>query len=463
MTGEENQFADTELPPDWTGTTLNELGRLHCGQSPPSAEVNGEGQGTPYIPGPESWDGEQMRVYKWTTAPKRIVPDGCVFVTVKGAGAGKMFPGVSAAIGRDIYAFEPTADVEPEYLLGAMSRAVDRLRTQASGDIPGLNKGQILDLPVFLPDRVEQRRIVAAVGAVTGRADAAAARLRATLPTLARYRRSVLAAACDGRLTADWREQHPGDAAELKAEVIRNRLAAAKPKGRGKSLLSPAADLDDLPEAWETLSGDEAFSFVTSGSRGWAKYYADAGPAFLRVGNFDRCTTELDLSDVQAVDPPDNAERRRTRVEPGDVLITVTADVGMVGLVPHDLGEAYVNQHVAIARPAEGYCREFVALALASPSSGQRQFEELRYGATKQGLNLTDIRTLAIPLPPLPEQHEIVRRTAALLARADAAEARVRAALAAADRLRRSALAKAFRGELLPPAPPTAADGHGGA
>ncbi len=55
-----------------------------------------------------------------------------------------------------------------------------------------------------------------------------------------------------------------------------------------------------------------------------------------------------------------------------------------------------------------------------------------------------------IPLPPLPEQHEIVRRVEALFRLADAIEKRVAAATGRAEKLTQAILAKAFRGELVP-------------
>jgi type I restriction enzyme S subunit len=60
------------------------------------------------------------------------------------------------------------------------------------------------------------------------------------------------------------------------------------------------------------------------------------------------------------------------------------------------------------------------------------------------------IRTLVFPLPPLAEQHEIVRRVEGLFAIADTLELRCERAEAHIDRLTQSILAKAFRGQLVP-------------
>jgi type I restriction enzyme S subunit len=198
------------------------------------------------------------------------------------------------------------------------------------------------------------------------------------------------------------------------------------------------------------MLSEHVFDFVTSGSRGWARYYADAGAIFLRVGNLNHDSIELDLSSIQHVQPPANAEGRRTRVEKGDVLISITADVGMVALVEKDIGEAYINQHVALARPAGKLDQRYLAYFLTARNGGQQQFANLQRGATKVGLGLDDIRSIWIACPPLDEQHEIVRRVEGLFKLADTVEKQVEPATKRAEKITQAILAKAFRGELVP-------------
>ncbi|MCZ6672543.1 MAG: restriction endonuclease subunit S [Verrucomicrobia bacterium] len=187
---------------------------------------------------------------------------------------------------------------------------------------------------------------------------------------------------------------------------------------------------------------------VTSGSRGWAKYYSDEGLLFLRVGNLDHNSIRLDLSDVQRVKPPAGAEGTRTKVETGDILISITADVGMIALVPTDLDDAYINQHVSLARPLNGFCREYLAWYLAARDGGQKRFLQLQRGATKVGLGLDDIRAVPVPLPPLTEQQEIVAEVERRLSVIEKLEAEVTSNLKRADRLRQSILQQAFQGNL---------------
>ena len=151
-----------------------------------------------------------------------------------------------------------------------------------------------------------------------------------------------------------------------------------------------------VPRHWELYRAKRLSSFVTSGSRGWATYYTDEGPLFLRIGNLRSGCIDLDLEDVQRVSPPKGAEGERTRVQAGDILISITALIGAVAVVNDNICEAYVNQHLALLRPTANRIESrWLAHSLAS-IVGQSQFQEALYGGTKDGLGLEDIRTLFV-------------------------------------------------------------------
>ena len=85
----------------WSRAPLSALGLLISGQSPASRFVNHEGRGTPYVSGPEQWTGERVVIDKWTTSAAKIAPERSIFIVMKGAGVGAVFPGTAAAIGRE--------------------------------------------------------------------------------------------------------------------------------------------------------------------------------------------------------------------------------------------------------------------------------------------------------------------------------------------------------------------------
>lgn len=345
---------------------------------------------------------------------------------------------------------KPTADpffvkrqLEWLYTSGHM----DHFQT-SSTNIRNLQVEDLLDgTPILLPDPAAQTALAVLLDLMEEKRATTTSHLTASRRAVERFRQSVLAAAWSGQLTAAWREASRngvGAASDL-IRILKSDAAAARRGGLG---LLPLREVEALPDSWQVAAGFEVFPFVTSGSRGWARYYSDVGPSFVRVGNLDRYRLDLDLADVQHVQPPSNAETKRTRVLPGDLLISITAEIGMVGIAPSTLGEAYVNQHVAIARPHPAVNARFLTICVAAPNGGQKQLDVLQRGATKAGLGLDDIRLLVVPLPSAAEQAEIVQRVDQLFALARSLEERIERAELQIGRSSQAVLTKAFRGEL---------------
>lgn len=146
--------------------------------------------------------------------------------------------------------------------------------------------------------------------------------------------------------------------------------------------------------------------FVTSGARGWAKFYASSGNRFIR--SLDVQMNHIANADVAFVTAPNNAEARRTRVQVGDVLLTITGSrIGRVAPVPPDLEGSYVSQHVAILRvDTSRIDPNFLSFFLSLQVGGQRQIAKAQYGQTKPGLNFEQIQRFQLPIPPVEHQRE---------------------------------------------------------
>ncbi len=166
--------------------------------------------------------------------------------------------------------------------------------------------------------------------------------------------------------------------------------------------------LGRIPGHWETCRLRTVVSEVTTGSRGWSSFAADQGPLFLRIANLSRGSLRLRFDDVVRLKLPNTSEAIRTRVEPGDILLSVTAYIGSVGIASSELGEAYVSQHVARCKPKSGALPHWLGYVLLS-KIGQTHGQLSLYGGTKDGLSLDDVKNYPILLPPMQEQRDIVR------------------------------------------------------
>ena len=167
--------------------------------------------------------------------------------------------------------------------------------------------------------------------------------------------------------------------------------------------------LGRIPREWEVRRLADIAVFITSGSRGWAAFYSDTGPLFLRIGNLTREHINLRFESVMHVRPPRGSEGKRTGVEEGDLLISITADLGIIGIAPADLGEAYVNQHVALIRLEHARAHSRWLGHYLAGRAGQRQFERLNDQGAKSGLNLPAVGWLQVALPPMLEQVRMAR------------------------------------------------------
>lgn len=182
---------------------------------------------------------------------------------------------------------------------------------------------------------------------------------------------------------------------------------------------------------------------VTSGSRGWAKYYSNSGALFVRIGNLTHSGIDIDFRDIQHITPPDNAEGVRTRLQPNDVLVSITADLGSIGFVSEKVEEAYINQHIALVRfqnPVQG---RFMAWYLRS-EYGQKDLLKNKRGGGKLGLGLDDIRDTPVPIVSDLVAQKTVDEIEERLSVCDSIEKTVDATLAQADAMRQSILKQSF-------------------
>ena len=380
------------------------------------------------------------------------------------------------------YFVEAPAFFDLRFLMNALA-ALD-LDKLGKGVKPGLSRSEAYEQIIALPPLAEQHRIVAKVDELMGlcdrleaaRADrersrdrlaaASLARLNApdpetfqsdarfaldALPALTtrpdqikRLRQTILNLAVRGKLMP----QDPNDepASELLKRIAKEKARLVK-AGSIPDKKEPVRDMtrltEELPASWSPIALGKVCNLVTSGSRGWAEFYATSGPGFIRAQNIR--FGKLRLDDLAFVNPPSNSEGSRTQVAKGDLLIVITgAGVTNPALLDHDPGEAYVSQHVGLVRPSDDQLSEWLLLCLMADAGGRAELVERAYGAGKPGLNLDNIRSLSIPLPPLAEQHRIVAKVDALMALCDRLEASLTATAATRRRLLDALLAEAL-------------------
>ncbi len=164
-----------------------------------------------------------------------------------------------------------------------------------------------------------------------------------------------------------------------------------------------------LPKGWKQITVGDVAIHVTSGSRGWSHYEVKRGPRFYGVGDLPKEGIKINPTATRYVLPPTaSGEGERTKIRPGDILVSITADLGRIGFIKKDhTEEGYVNQHLALLRLCSDTADpEFVAHVLSGMEQRVRLLR-LNDSNAKSGLNLETIRNFPFPLPPVPEQQRI--------------------------------------------------------
>ncbi len=431
---------------------LVKLGTLLSGQSPPTATVNSDANGTLYVSGPEQWDGHEIHADKWTTEPKRIAPKSSIFITVKGAGVGKIFPGIEAAIGRDIYAFVPQPSMSVRYVEHALRHSVQEVLRHAVGDIPGLSRKHILDHEIPVPPLKVQENIVAEIDKQFSRLDEALANLKRVKANLKRYKAAVLKAAVEGRLVPTESElaRRDGRRYEAGAEFLQRILEVRRSQlnGSGKCQETVQADVSRLPTlpdgwCWARLNAIAAIKGGITVDRKRQDPGARLVP-YLRVANVQR--GYLELADVKKIEASE-AEIEDLRLMPGDVLFNEGGDRDKLGrgwIWEGQLSECIHQNHVFRARP---FSRQLSAkfISWCGNTLGKEYFlREGKQTTNLASINMTKLAAFPVPIPPAAEQARICNEAERRLSLLAGLELETERSLEHSLSLRQAVLARAF-------------------
>ncbi len=291
----------------------------------------------------------------------------------------------------------------------------------------------------------QQNRIVAEIEKQFSRLDEAVANLKRVQANLKRYKAAVLKAAVEGKLTEEWRKQHPD---VEPADRLLERI--------GDYALRPLRDearLPDLPETW-TWVRIEDLGKIQLGRQRSPKYHS--GPhmrPYLRVQNVfeDR----IDLGDVMEMDfPPSDFEKYR--LEPGDILLNEGQSPELLGRPAMYRGElpgaCFTNTLIRF-RAQPPLTPEFPLLVFRAYLRSGRFQREGTITTNIAHLSAGRFSSIEFPLPPLAEQAEIVKAAQRQLSVLEALEEELCRGFKRADRLRQSILQKAFSGHLVPQDP----------
>jgi len=327
----------------------------------------------------------------------------------------------------------------------------------------GFNKDDLASFYVPLPPLAEQKIIADKLDELLAQVDTLKTRLDAIPAILKRFRQSVLAAAVNGKLTEEWRSKNkPIEPVNVESiltarkamwaeneqhKMLTQGITATNEKWR-KKYKEPDSVLEEdcfpIPEEWSWASLGQLTYSVKDGPH-YSPKYADTGVPFISGGNI---TPEgINFSKTKFITHELNEELcKRCKPEVGDVLYTKGGTTG-IAYFNQETAEFNVWVHVAVLKITNMIDGKYLQNSLNSKhcySLAQRY----THGVGNQDLGLTRMIKITIPVPPIEEQTEIVRKVEQLFTYADQVEQQVKNAQTKVNQLTQSILAKAFRGEL---------------
>ncbi len=335
-----------------------------------------------------------------------------------------------------------------------------------------LSSKTISEIELPLPPRAEQSRIVAKLEELLSDLDAGVAELKAAQKKLKQYRQSLLKAAVEGALTADWREAQrkqgtPTEtSAQLLARILTERRARweakqlAKFKERGKAPpkdwqqkypepVKPDIDeLSPLPEGWVWASVDQLCIVIRGASprpAGDPRYFGGRIP-WITVGSITRDDGMYLLGTEEFVTEAGRAASRY--IEAGTLLLTNSG--ATLGVPKISKIDGCINDGSVALLDVDEVTKVYLYWFLKTQTERLRA---LNQGAAQPNLNTDIVRRIVVPLCPPDEQQEVIRRIESTNAASRSQEDAVVRALNQSVAQRQNILRAAFRGHLVPQDP----------
>lgn len=292
-----------------------------------------------------------------------------------------------------------------EFLLGRF-----RGESTQTTNIANISSSVLGEYTFPLPPLSEQQRIVERIEELFAKLDEAKERLQEAAESFAVRKAAILHKAFTGELTKQWRRENG----------VRD-------------------------ESWEEKTISEICSSLKYGT---SKKSSDDGEVVvLRMGNLQN--GEIDWSNLSYTS--DEEDIKKYLLKSGDVLFNRTNSPELVGKTSIYRGEMpaiYAGYLIKLDYEKNIVVGDYLNYYLNSSKAKEYYMQVKTDGVSQSNINAKKIGEFEIPLPTLSEQHEIVRLIDDLLARERKAQQATEQALASIDLMKKSILARAFRGEL---------------
>ena len=462
-----NKQKEEKLPQGWVKTTLGNILPITYGKALTEKDRDSSGKVPVYgSSGQVGWHTEAL-----TQKPAIII-------------------GRKGTVGSVYYSFVPCWAIDTTYYFECNDENINLLyfyyllssinlrHSDNSSIVPGLNRNRYNAIEIPVAPILEQKRIVDEIEKQFSRLDEAVKSIKRMQKNLRKLHASILKWACEGKLVSTEAElaHQENRSYEPAAELLKRNLHERYAKWEAKQTIKmqesgklpnnskwktkynePAApNIKDLPElsagwVWTTLEQLASFepNSITDGPFGSnlkSEHYTSEGPRVIRLQNIGDGV----FNDIYTHISQEHFEKlNKHHVKEGDIVIAALGEeLPRACLVPEFVGEAIVKADcIRFAPNTELVSNEYINVVLNSDSVRSRTTSVV-HGVGRPRLNLSEIKAIAVPLPPPVEQKRIVAEVKRRFTVIDALEKVVNTNLQRTENFRRKILQDAFAGKL---------------
>ncbi|TKT94151.1 restriction endonuclease subunit S [Dyadobacter frigoris] len=367
-----------EIPSDWKFVKLGEVIEKIIGG------------GTPFKENEEFWEPEipwaTVKDLKGTIlsntedfishkglkgSSANLIPEYTLIIATRMALGKAVFFNREVAINQDLKAIFPKPELSKYFLSYWFALNSDMILTMGSGStVKGIRLEVLKSFSFLLPPLPEQQKIATILSTVDEKIEVIDAQITQTR--------------------------------ELKKGLMQKLLT----RGIGHTKFQDSV-LGEIPESWEVSNLESHSHFITKGSTPttYGFEWQESGITFLR----SECVSPngFILSGAMHISEEANNAMERSKIKGGDILMTITGNVGRTCIYPLEYNEGNINQHIARIRISDSLLLPQFVFQYLSQASIITEYLKITTGQAYPQLSLKQVRETKIPLPSVEEQQKI--------------------------------------------------------
>lgn len=372
-------YKDTEIgviPVEWEVKQIKDFSIIATGNTPPTKDVDNYGNDyawiTPTDIGKKKdiYCGERSLSVQGYSKARQLPKDTVLITSIASIGKNAILR-VQGACNQQINAILPSNNHISEYVYYWFENNINTVMSLAGQTaVLMINKTDFSKIKIPLPPLKEQEKIADILSTADSKIDAVALQI---------------------------------EKAEILKKGILQKLLS---EGIGHSEFKDS-ELGKIPDSWEVVKLEDISDFITKGATPttYGFDWEETGIPFLR----SECVSDNGLVMKAAMFISDEAHKHmnRSEIKNGDLLMTITGNVGRVILLQDDISIGNINQHIARIRIRSNQVDNKFIYQYLSQDKYRLNYYKITTGQAYPQISLKQVRNSIVPLPPLKEQKQI--------------------------------------------------------